>query len=129
MWIIPTKQQNDLNWETLRTENSFSLQKYSPSKSILGFFIGTLNSLMMSTPHDYRIVVRLPESSLEANEVYIVALENSKKEIYREWNELEKRMFSQVATLENDKERLQFILSKMESFVTSNYSIFSSCNL
>ena len=127
MWIIPAKHDNDPKWHTLKATSNFALQKYSPSKTILDFFIGSINSIMMSIPFEYRIVIHFKEVNDEQQRIFVIALANSKKDIMKEWNELEKKICPELVNIQSEREKIQFALNKIENIVTSLYSIYYLC--
>lgn len=134
MWIIPTKQQNNSDWKTYKEKHLFMLQKYEPSNSVLNFVRGTVNSLLLSHPFKFRIILAETINEPVQPEIFVIAVGNSKKELASEWNQLEQSILPDLLQVENQAEQIRLALSKIEGLITNNssnsiFSISSTANL
>ena len=137
MWITPKREdkRNSLLWEDIRTNEAFKLQKYSPKKGMVEVMVDTVNSMFQSKPFNFRITInsdkfedsRAGNNTNNANnhsllhqqqEVEtIIAMAETRKEIFEDWTRLETLILAKVLKLESSEDRFQFIIAKVKGYI------------
>lgn len=129
MWIMPTKQKNNSDWKTCRESLPFMMQKYEPSNSVFNFVLGTVNSLMLSYPFKFRIIIMEDFIKSPQFDAYVVAVGNSKKEITVEWHQLQQTILPELEKIADQTQQIQFAVAKIESLIASTSSKLSILQL
>ncbi|XP_013413337.1 TBC1 domain family member 9 isoform X1 [Lingula anatina] len=118
MWVKPEEVllANAL-WVTERANPFFILQrrKGRGGGGLTGLLVGTMDAVLDNKTPPYRILHQTTNSEVS----YGVAVANSKREIFKDWEWLEQHVMETLDTFENEDDATEFVRGKINSLVAN----------
>lgn len=119
MWVKPKEVSLAKPlWVIEQVSLYFILQRrkgYDKSKSLLSFFVGTLDNVSDTKPLPYRILHQTPNSDI----YYEIACALTSEEIHQDWQWLQKNLDC-LGSFDKEKDITEFVCGKIRSIIASN---------